>query len=441
MAFNHSMRRSFFILLQALLVFFFLTGTPIISAQDSASSTLAFPGAQGDGAMTAGGRGGKIVRVTSLENTGPGSLREAVRMKGPRIIVFEVGGIIDLKKTTLVISEPHVTIAGQTAPSPGITLIKGSLVVSTHEVIIRHLAVRPGEAGHEKESGWNADGITTVGAHHVVFDHLSCTWATDENLSTSGARFEGKTPDDWRKNTSHHITISNCIIAEGLSNSTHEKGEHSKGTLIHDNTSHISVISNLYACNVERNPLAKGGAQAVIVNNWISNPARNAIHAALVEDEWKGREHQPAKLTIVGNVLEHGPDTRKYVSLFGYYEKTPMQIYMEDNLAFDQEGKPAKLTRGGDVPLAREKLSWPEHLKAMPAEKVKAYVSANAGSRPWDRNAIDQRIIDAALNKKGKILDSEQEVGGYPEMKPATKQEFKEAEWDLETMAKKVGRE
>ncbi|RBP40576.1 pectate lyase [Roseimicrobium gellanilyticum] len=430
--------------MRTLLLLFLLTlillapsGAPLLHAQ---APILAFPDAQGDGATTVGGRGGKIIRVTSLENTGPGSLREAVRTKGPRIIVFEVGGVIDLKKTSLVISEPDVTIAGQTAPSPGITLIKGSLVVSTNNVIIRHLAVRPGEAGHEKKSGWNADGITTVGASHVIFDHLSCTWATDENLSTSGARFEGATPEEWRKNTSHHITISNCIIAEGLSKSTHDKGEHSKGTLLHDNTSRISVIGNLYACNVERNPLAKGGAQAVIVNNWISNPARNAIHAALVPSEWKGHEHQPAKLSIVGNVLEHGTDTLQYVSLLGYYEKTPLQVYMEDNLAFDLEGKPAKLTRGEALPLEKEKLFWPEHLKAMSSDKVKEHVTANAGARPWDRDPIDQRIIDAARNKKGKILNSEQEVGGYPEVKPATKQEFKENEWDLETMEKKTGK-
>lgn len=415
---------------------------PFMSAKVlHAQVPLAFPGAQGDGATTIGGRGGKIIRVTSLENSGPGSLREAVRTKGPRIIVFEVGGVIDLKKTTLVISEPHVTIAGQTAPAPGITLIKGSLVVSTNDVIIRHLAVRPGEAGHEKKSGWNADGITTVGSANVIFDHLSCTWATDENLSTSGDRFKGETPEDWRNNTSHHITISNCIIAEGLSKSTHDKGEHSKGTLIHDNTSHISVIGNLYACNVERNPLAKGGAQAVIVNNWISNPGRNAIHAALVESEWKGHEteHQSVKLDIVGNVLEHGADTLKYVSLFGFYEGTPMQVHMQDNLAFDLEGKPAKLTRGEKFPLEKERLFWPTNLEALPADKVKEHVAKNAGPRPWDRDPIDARIIDAALNRKGKIIHSEQEVGGYPEVKPPVTQAFKEAEWNLETMERVKG--
>jgi hypothetical protein len=423
------------LLLALLLAVFASTGASHAQSPSPSTSisTLAFPGAQGYGADTPGGRGGKIIRVTTLDATGPGSLQEAIRTKGPRIIVFEVGGVIDLKNTTLKISEPDVTIAGQTAPSPGITLIKGSLVVSTHDVIIRHLAVRPGEAGHPKKSGWNADGITTVGASHVIFDHLSCTWATDENLSTSGDRFQGETPDDWRKNTSHDITISSCIIAEGLSQSTHEKGEHSKGTLIHDNASNISVIGNLYACNVERNPLAKGGVQAVIVNNWISNPARNAIHAALDPGEWKGHAHETAKLVIVGNLLEHGPDTLEYVSLLGYREKTPMQIYMEDNLVFAKDGKPGRLTRGEKFPLEEKRIFWPAHLEAMPAEKVKDHVSKTAGARPWDRDTIDARIVNAALKGQGKILNSEQEVGGYPVMKP-TSREFKEGDWNLETM-------
>ena len=427
------MRPSPLLLLVLLLTLFASTGASSAQSPSASTSTVSFPGAQGYGATTPGGRGGKIIRVTTLEPSGPGSLLEAIRTKGPRIIVFEVGGVIDLKGATLKISEPDVTIAGQTAPAPGITLIKGSLGVSTHDVIIRHLAVRPGEAGHMKKSGWNADGITTVGASHVIFDHLSCTWATDENLSTSGDRFKGATPDEWRKNTSHDITISHCIIAEGLSQSTHAKGEHSKGTLIHDNASNISVIGNLYACNVERNPLAKGGAQAVIVNNWISNPARNAIHAGLVDSEWKGHEPQPVKLVIVGNLLEHGPDTLEYVSLLGYYDKTPKQVFMEDNLAFDKEGKPARLTRGEKFVLEEKRLFWPEHLEALPADKVKEHVSKTAGARPWDRDAIDARIVEAALKGKGKILNSEQEVGGYPEAKP-TSREFKEAEWNLETM-------
>jgi hypothetical protein len=268
----------------------------------------AFPGAQGFGAVTQGGRGGKIVRVTTLAAKGPGSLHEALRAKGPRIIVFEVGGVIDLAGERLTVKQPFVTVAGQTAPSPGITLIKGTFSVETHDAIVQHLRIRPGEAGHGKKSGWEADGMVTIESSRIILDHLSCTWATDENLSASGDRFGGgDTVADWRKHTSRDITISNCLIAEGLSRSTHGKGEHSKGTLLHDNATNIAVIGNLYASNVERNPLAKGGVHAVIANNWIFNPGRNAIHHALSNSEWGTHPHETSRLTVVGNVLEMAP--------------------------------------------------------------------------------------------------------------------------------------
>ncbi len=428
------MRRTIFTPLFLLACLLFLPGTGAL-----AESTPAFPGAVGKAAATPGGRGGKILRVTTLESTGPGSITEAVKAKGPRLIVFEVGGVIDLKGKNLNVTDPFITIAGQTAPSPGITFIKGGMVVETHDVVVRHIRVRPGEMGRPKKSGWNADGITTVSTSNVIFDHCSCTWATDENLSTSGPRFEGAKPEEWFKATSHDITISNCLIAEGLSQSTHSKGEHSKGTLIHDNTAGICIVGNLYASNMERNPLAKGGAEALIVNNWISNPGRNAIHAALVKEEWKGQTWRPAALVLVGNVMEHGPDTLAYVSLFGLYDRTPLELFMEDNLAFLRDGSPGKLTRGEGLKPVSERLFWIPGLQAMPAAEVKGFVAKNAGARPWDRDAIDQRIIDAALAGKGKIINSEQEVGGYPQLAP-TKQEFRESEWNLDTMERKDGK-
>ncbi|MGH8025941.1 MAG: hypothetical protein ACREO0_04340, partial [Pseudoxanthomonas sp.] len=142
-----------------------------------ADAPLAFPGAQGWAAHTTGGRGGKILRVTTLAADGPGSFAEAVNSKGPRIVVFEVGGVIDLGVKTLNIREPYLTIAGQTAPQPGITLIRGGLDIFAHDVVVRHIRVRPGDAGLPKMSGNDFDAISTVGAHDVIVDHCSLTWA------------------------------------------------------------------------------------------------------------------------------------------------------------------------------------------------------------------------------------------------------------------------
>ncbi|MCF7973244.1 MAG: hypothetical protein K9N55_05485, partial [Phycisphaerae bacterium] len=172
----------------------------------------AFPDAQGWAAHTPGGRGGQILRVTNLNAGGPGSFAEAVQAKGPRIVVFEVGGVIDLQRKSITIREPFVTIAGQTAPSPGITFIRGGINIAAHDVIVQHISVRPGEAGAAKKSGWEVDGMATS-SFNIIVDHCSCTWATDENLSASGPRFDGDTVEDWRENTSHRVTFSHCIIA------------------------------------------------------------------------------------------------------------------------------------------------------------------------------------------------------------------------------------
>ncbi len=152
-----------------------------------ATRPLAFPGALGWAAHTPGGRGGQIIKVTNLNGDGPGSLRAAVEAKGPRIVVFEVGGVIDLGQREIKITEPYLTIAGQTAPSPGITLIRGGIDLGGHDVVIQHIRVRVGEAGAQKKSGWEEDAFSTIGdAHDIIVDHCSFYWATDENMSASG---------------------------------------------------------------------------------------------------------------------------------------------------------------------------------------------------------------------------------------------------------------
>src|SRR3546814_689667 len=138
-------------------------------------------------------------------------------------------------RKTLTITEPFLTIAGQTAPGPGITLIRTGIDVKTHDVVMRHLRVYTGVDGQPKRSGWEADALSTVGAHNVVVDHCTFLWALDENMSASGPRFDGKTVAEWRRGTSHDITFSNNLAAEGLADASHPKGEHSKGSLVHDN--------------------------------------------------------------------------------------------------------------------------------------------------------------------------------------------------------------
>jgi len=398
----------------------------------------AFPDAKGWAAYTSGGRGGKIIRVTNLKAQGPGSFAAAVQMKGRRIVVFEVGGVIDLQKNSISIWEPFLTIAGQTAPSPGVTFIRGGINIETHEVIVQHICVRPGEAGAKKKSGWEADGIAIGGTYNVIVDHCSCTWAPDENLSASGPRFKGKTVEEWRKNTSHRITFSNCIIAEGLSHSTHGKGEHSKGSLIHDNATEIAIIGNLYANNKKRNPYFKGGARGIVVNNYIVNPGTDAIHYGLPSWEWKGHEYVTGQLAIVANVMEYGQNTRPDLPLFVFGFSGPVDVFAPDNIAVDRAGKDVRIigTNNEKCRSVDAAPLWPDEIEVKPVTDVKNYVLKNAGARPWDRNAIDKRIIREAREGTGKIIDSEQEVGGYPTMKE-TRSRFDPEEWDMATMERK----
>ena len=299
---------------------------------------------RGWAAGTKGGAGGAIVRVTNLNASGDGSLAAALATDGARIIVFEVGGVIDLQGSGLRISKPFVTVAGQTAPHPGITLIRGGLSVSTNDVIVQHIAVRPGENGRPKKSGWDADGLSATGASNLIVDHCSFSWATDENLSASGARFNGQTPDDWPNHTSRRVTYSHNIIAEGLRNSTHGKGEHSKGTLIHDNAEQILLYGNLYSSNVERNPLVKGGAKVAFVNNLIHNPGKRAVAPFVRDQVVVHRAPRTGAVTVIGNVLRAGPDTKQKVPLFSLGGSGDVSLFMQDNIAVDANGEPLPMT-------------------------------------------------------------------------------------------------
>ena len=396
---------------------------------------------------TRGGAGGKVLRVTTLAATGPGSLAEALATEGPRIIEFTVAGLIDLREKSLKLTAPFVTVAGETAPSPGITITNGDLSIATHDVIVRHLRIRAGAGTRARKSGWEVDGLTTgAGAHDVIVDHCSLSWSTDENLSASGPPFKGATPSEWRKNTSHRITFSHCIVGEGLYDSTHSKGVHSMGTLVHDNATDIVILGNLYISNNDRNPLFKGAVRAAFVNNVIHNPGERIAQFGFVPSQWKGRELQRAALTLVGNVARKGPSSAAEMVFFEVWPNYgPCDFHLGDNLFFDATGKslpagpgfrdatqrrtdytkplPAgsgyefRLVAYAPSPDMRKVESpplWPPRLTARPAAETTAWVLANAGARPWDRDAVDRRLVEEARTGRGQLVDFESEIGGLP---------------------------
>ena len=404
----------------------------------------AFPGAVGWAAQTQGGRGGALVRVTNLHSDGPGSFKAAIDRKGPRIVVFEVGGVIDLGRTTIDITQPFLTIAGQTAPSPGITIVRGGIDIKTHDVIIRHIRIHTGLDGQARRSGWEADAMATVGARNVIVDHCSMIWGVDENLSASGPRFTGDTPEEWRRGTSNNITFSYNILAEGLAEASHPKGEHSKGSLIHDNATGILIYRNLYAHNVERNPLLKGGVHAAVVNNFIYNPGMQAVHYNLMDLEWGTRPHQTGELSAVGNVLRAGPTTREDIAFLTIGGVGDLRYHGRDNIAVDRQGRPLPMTGRYTTSPARiiasdRALVWPQGLDVIPAGEVETHVLRQAGARPWDRDAQDIRITFDVAEGRGEIIDDEKAVGGFQKV-PPTRAPFVAAEWDLATMEPRSGR-
>ncbi|MDQ7989179.1 MAG: hypothetical protein REI09_06030 [Candidatus Dactylopiibacterium sp.] len=392
-------------------------GTAARAALPSVAETY---GLKGFGTETPAGEGGDIVRVTTLAADGPGSLREALAQRGPRVIVFEVGGVIDLGRKPLRLDAPFVTVAGQTAPAPGITLIRGGLEIRTHDVLMQHIRFRMGDAGLPRytsadfREGWDVD-VTTSGpdAYNIVIDHCSFAWAVDENLSVSGARYEGP------ERTSRRVTLSNNIVAEGLMHSVHSKREpHSKGTLIHDMVRDVAVLGNLYAHNDDRNPMFKGGATGVVVNNLIYNPGGKAISAGAAPAEWEGRALPPApRIAVVGNHLVGGADTRVKAFVTANISKRfgegPAEVFLADNRLDLRDG--ARLPETGPR-VSRLDVAplWPAGFVARGVEGVREAVLAQAGARPSERDAVDARIVASVRAGSGRIIDSQDEVGGYP---------------------------
>lgn len=410
---------------------------------------MAFPGAEGWAASAFGGRNGAVLKVTNLNADGEGSLRAAIEAEGARVVVFDVGGVIDLAGAILVIENPFITIAGQTAPFPGITIIDGGIEVrNTSEVIIQHIRVRPGAARHvEDAEPWEPDGISINQSHTVIVDHCSISWAVDENLSASGPRFEGENPEEWRMNTSHNVTFSNNIVAEALFEATHTDGTHSRASLIHDNTSDIAIVKNLYSQNNRRSPLFKAGSRGAIMNNVIFNPGELAMHYSSVAEEWSAilasiGAPPEAHLSVVGNVMNWGPGNvapenavplfvvlDEFASIPELSELVFLKLFMDDNLRYDPSGALQPLIPeltdpfGDPAPqyLVNERPTWTTDLNQLQADELADYIANNAGARPWESDPVDDRIKSDWQNLTGSLINFETDVGGFPD-RPSTSQ-------------------
>ena len=366
----------------------------------------AFPGAEGFGTETPGGRGGRVFVVSSLDDKGPGTLREACEAEGPRMVVFSVSGNI-LLKDDLKIRNPFITIAGQTAPGDGICLRDAPInIKETHDIVIRYIRVRPGDT-----SGKELDCISVSNGHHVVFDHVSTSFGIDESLSITH---------------SSDCTVQWSFITESLNNSVHKKGAHGYGSLISGPDGGQSWHHNLYAHHKSRSPRGGSGeGETGIVLDF----RNNVIYDWIFRSGYSG--DAAVRLNYIANYLKPGPSTPRENREYAFWcggEKT--QIYLENNVHLGAPRAAKKdntllVSGGGEFPKELDVVKVcvksapfdapPVHASSA-AEAFDAVLTSAGCSFPA-RDAIDARVAKQVREGKGRVIDSQREVGGWPELK------------------------
>jgi hypothetical protein len=374
---------------------------PLYALSPQMSGEPAFPGAEGFGAFTPGGRGGKTIYVDNLNDSGPGSLREAVETSGPRVILFRVGGVISLN-STLRIEEPSVTINGQNAPGPGIMLRNYGIEVRTHDVVLRYFRVRVGDdnvhlddpkAREAYYSGRGEHALDFIeGSRNCIADHLSLSWSTTKILSIN--------------QLCDLITVQWCILSEGLN-----FADHGLGVII--GQGRLTWHHNLIAHNQSRNPRFASLVDADFRNNVIYDWGDTAGHGEF------------DRVNYVGNYLKPGPSTRKAQRLFhdGVDVVMPGTLFIADNILEGNE----RVNRDNWLGIGydRNTIGAPAPFPAPPvttepAQAAYEHVLKDAGATLPRRDSVDERIVREVRERTGHIIKWVKDAGGWPEFPSAT---------------------
>ncbi|MGC4075412.1 MAG: hypothetical protein QM760_23520 [Nibricoccus sp.] len=416
-------------------VAFAADGTPSSSTPAPATSTasqLAFPTAEGYGRFAKGGRGGRVIAVTNLNDSGPGSLRAAVEAEGPRTVVFEVSGRIVLQSRLIVRkNNSDLTVAGQTAPGLGICISNYNFgMLGAQDVIIRYVRVRPGNT-----SGTTLDGMGMASADNCIIDHCSISWTLDESFSSRGGK---------------NITLQRTLISEALNAAGHKKygpgKQHGFAASIGGDVG--SFHHNLLAHCAGRNWSMAGGiakpdnhfaGRLDIRNNVVYNWSTRATD---------GGAHE---VNFVSNYYKPGPATKFFYALNAQYGGFPgsQRYYFAGNvmpghfgLEDQEKGRTATTENGGKLPTEyspwSDKPFFESYVKTQTAEETYTDVLANVGCNFPALDPHDQRVLaetrDGTYKFKGSVTglpglpDSQEDVGGwdnYPEVHRA-------ADWDTD---------
>lgn len=388
------------------------------------AQTLAFPGAEGYGKYTTGGRGGKVYVVTNLNDSGSGSLREAVEAEGPRMVVFAVDGTIELK-SPLRINNDDITIAGQSAPGDGICLKDYPLSINASNVIVRYIRVRVGDRNRHDSDGV---GGGRYGQKNVVLDHLSVSWSIDECLSIY---------------KTENLSVQWCLIAHSLNQSKHTKGSHGFGGIWGGYKA--SFHHNMLANHASRNPRFSSvdGTKWVDVRN-------NVIYNWDYKSSYGGGHH--AEINLVNNYYKPGPAS-KHTRLLDVAEDATGRYYVNGNVMVGDKGvtednrkgvmdKPGKKyipsprnarsiqgispdaipTEGEetstclvDTPFPYERIA--EDSPQIAYKKVLAEVGCSFSRDAYDKEIIKHVKKGTALGSQTGIINSPEDVGGWPLLK------------------------
>jgi pectate lyase len=369
----------------------------------------AFPTAEGFGAAARGGRGGQVIFVTNTDESGAGSLRACIDAAGPRTCVFRISGTISLEEGSLVVRNPFLTIAGETAPGGGIAIRNGprqrqpSLEVLTHDVIIRHIRIRSGP--HTVESCCSGGlGLYGKDARNIIVDHVSASWGSDETIDSEDAS---------------DVTFQWCFVTEPLLDGGPGKRNRARNMLL-TKGGNFSIHHNLFAFGQFRNPqLQMGGPTAVadVVNNLIYSPVWDYVISF-------SDRLAPVQANVVGNYKIEGKVEKdmndRLVHLFEEGDKG-FSIFLADNIdetyrpdanAAEDEALEERVRRF----VVSERLDAPS-VRTTSASAAYEAVLVYAGATRPKRDAVDLRMVDAVRTRSGKLLKSDPEaVGGWPSL-------------------------
>ena len=363
-------------------LFLFLAG----ASQAGAQGTLPiFPGAAGWGTYTRAAYGGgsnpTVYRVTNLGASGSGSLQACVAASGPRICIFETSGVIRIT-SNMAIRNPYITIAGQTAPNPGIMIRGAALTVLTHDVLVQHIRVRSGDADDGPDKS-NRDSLqidnNTGNTYNVVIDHCSFSWSVDENASI------------WNENI-YNVSVINSIFSEALYLAGHPENPpdvpHSMGFIIGEGIDRTTVAYTLLAHNNQRNIRLKPNSSAEQINTVVYNYGTRAVDTE-------------GNINVIGNQFIPGDNTEADSSIF--LRISAARVYTRDNINAP--------SGNASSPVAALGIS---NSCILPSSAVLNYVLNYAGARPANRDTVDTRIINEVRNRTGSFKDTVAEAGGWP---------------------------